>query len=568
MTLRVKLSADNAELNADFGEVVRVERVDAVRTTPQELTEGQKDQARKNIDTLKVVTVKYWNNGGVDDAKELFWAAIHANGNGLFVCYAEDENFPYPAPLRMYDCWADTAAAGCTVQASNGIEYRCDMSPDGLEIIDRLDRYITEVNGQGGSVKTAWYATVTEKADGSYSCDRNSTACHNAQVDGYSVYAMLGDEIAPLSVMDGWRRAEFALPLIYSDGFAVQRMIILEGSAVTIEAIRLVEEKFVQYAAKNFAACDPAQNLRTEQLIGLAVNTTLRLPVEFVLCGDGSAGLPFELRTLVAKEELCGEDTFQVLPEMVAMWMEGIAVVEMRWERYPGSNEWQILHCERFEPIGDGAAWYFSNGSWRVTLTDTTDADGNMAWTITAEAIPELPPVTTEDAGKVLVAGADSLPRWESAQGSSGVWKLHTELTLAEDVTCWEIDLPAAWRKLCILTKEGSLPICRDASGNKTTYQITASTAEKLNVDGSSHFAYMRNDRVWCLVDRMGENNYTAITSSYTARGNSGYSPATAAAKIESTLGVDFHHIVVHGWGTGSDKVISAGTQIKILYLE
>lgn len=133
-----------------------------------------------------------------------------------------------------------------------------------------------------------------------------------------------------------------------------------------------------------------------------------------------------------------------------------------------------------------------------------------------------------------------------NGQGGSGVWKLHTELTLAEDVTCWEIDLPAAWRKLCILTKEGSLPICRDANGNKTTYQITASTAEKLNADGSSHFAYMRNDRVWCLVDRMGENNYTAITSSYATKGNSGFTPATAAAKIESTFGVDFHHIVVH----------------------
>lgn len=234
MEILNKLSSDNP--------------VDAVRYIPQELTEEQQKQARENISAPRAVTAKYWNNGGVDDARMLYSMAISGKAKGPFLCYAEDEGFnqwKYKPPLQMYDFYSDTMAWGFTVRSADGGRYEAWLAgeSEGFVLGDRIEEGVTTVNGKDGEVKTLSEVKITKNADGTYSSDTKVWEIRNAVVAGFMCYATLDQERAMLSSFIDkydagtgkyYKTAVFDLLPVISENAITQRKIVIDDVAKTV----------------------------------------------------------------------------------------------------------------------------------------------------------------------------------------------------------------------------------------------------------------------------------------------------------------------------------------------
>lgn len=560
---------DPEAIAAAVAEYMAENPVEAVRyDTPQELTEEQQKQARENIEAMQATTVDYWENGGVND---VMWAILNKRNRWDFLvcrdvgCAVSNAN----RPLMIYAPGFNQFGEGSVYAIDRLGAVYCASCTLGHSLpkpsVYSEPNRILSVNMQsGGDIETSFYITITKKDDGSYESDLGIGHAYHRWSAGDSVYARFGDEIAPLTKMEVTRNPPghnlvgcFTLPPIFFEASVIFRKIEIAGyDRSSVETVTLTETEvptvssvkaLAEDVGNNFLAYNFDQPLTDEQRLQATRNMGVRTPRWIRLLGDGSNENPFTL-----------DQDISEVKEYVGLWLDGSADLELMWLHDVNSDWFQTLYIVDIT----GSDIVFANAQWQVILTIT---ESGTDYTITTKQIPSIPSSTTEDAGKFLRVGEDGAAAWETG----GDWKLHTEQTLAEDVVMWELTLPTEWKRLYILLAAGDKPICRNPStAAKQTYCVTAVVAANLNSNAKSHYVYMQTNPVWCVVDRMGDHNFTSVVSCYATAGNSGFTPATQGVKIQSDPDPDFGHIVVHHWGNGSTNVISAGTKIKIMYVE
>lgn len=202
------------------------------------------------------------------------------------------------------------------------------------------------------------------------------------------------------------------------------------------------------------------------------------------------------------------------------------------------------------------------DGSEAVTV-EIPSGGGDNSLAITGAQVGQIAKITAvDDEGKPTAWEAVELP---------GRWKLFAELTLEEDIQQWEIDLPEAWQRLYFLIwREDNGYICqKEETGVQSAYNVSAATGA-FSYDQKSHYVYGFKSGLKCLVDRMGDSDFTSAYSGFVRSGNAGFSLTTQSAKSASDPTPDFAHMTLNcRGGSGTvDTIITAGTQVKIWYAE